>query len=155
MSRFQQVNFFPLSIDGAKFGVVVCTDSKNSTYYPISMFALENGLCTFNDSTELEILEPSYNQLQLMISKSIDDLCNRIKNNIKIDLSPFFSSINQIGHCALIKRKALNVMVTCVHWANVLAKIRYVIGKKIAMMAGKHSIIHRLKYALILFFLQR
>lgn len=87
---------FLLSVDGAKFGVVVCTDSKNNTYYPISMFALEDGLCSFNNLTELELLEPSYNQLQLIISKPIRsketicyDLCNLIENKIAIYLNLF------------------------------------------------------------------
>lgn len=56
-----------MAIDGSTSGVVVCRDKKNSTYYPISIFSNEDGLCTLNNLTQLEILEPNYNQLQILI----------------------------------------------------------------------------------------
>lgn len=57
------------STDGATSGVVVCRDQKNNTYYPISMFSHEEGLCSFNNLMELNILEKSYNSLHLIMSE--------------------------------------------------------------------------------------
>lgn len=107
--------------------MVVCRDRKNSTYYPISIFSNEDGICSLNNLTQLEILEPSYNQLQILICKikTITNKMDLFKHGPRLKSSSYL--LKQRGLYALHLSYRQIVMVIDVHWANVFPNLVFVI----------------------------
>lgn len=58
------------STDAANYGAIVCKSEKDNTYYPISFFASDDGLCLLNNLTQLEILKPDHRDIQTILGKS-------------------------------------------------------------------------------------
>lgn len=60
-----------MNISGSytKYGTIVCR-ADNSSYYPVSLFERENGLCEFENATNFELLDESYPKISKIASKS-------------------------------------------------------------------------------------
>lgn len=57
------------STDAANYGAIVCKSEKDNTYYPISFFASDDGLCLLNNLTQLELLKPNHRDIQAILGK--------------------------------------------------------------------------------------
>lgn len=67
------------SVDAAKYGVIMCRED-DSAYYPVSLYMQEDGICAFNETIQLELLDPAYPKLQNILGciqlKIIHSNCN-------------------------------------------------------------------------------
>lgn len=52
----------------SKYGTIVC-HADNRSYYPVSLFERENGLCEFENVTVFELLDESYQRISQIASK--------------------------------------------------------------------------------------
>lgn len=51
------------------FGAIVCRSNALQTYYPISLFDTENGLCDLNETFPLNLLESAYVSINTLIGE--------------------------------------------------------------------------------------
>ncbi|XP_031617390.1 serine protease nudel-like isoform X2 [Contarinia nasturtii] len=56
------------AFDASKYGLVFCRSEQNNTYYPISIFSHDDGLCTFNNLTQIQPLEYSYRSIESILN---------------------------------------------------------------------------------------